>query len=235
MLCTALPHRILSKGDNLQSYILESFKKNTLTITEYSVLVVSSKLAAVSQGRISSDSLRELVMEEADEILVDKEKFLLTVKNGIVIANAGIDLSNSETKECILWPENPQGLCDGLRFFLQNHFGVKNIGVILSDSRVTMRRKGTVGVALAWSGIVGIKDERGTPDLFGRPLTVSTVNIADNLTSAAEILMGQAAECTPLVLISQLDPIHFTDTPQDFSTAQISEEEDLFIDTLCKK
>jgi len=229
MLCTALPSRILSAGENLFDYILESFEKNNFHPEENSVLVISSKFVAVSQGLISQIPLRELVFLEADEVLVDKDAFFLTVKNGIVIANAGIDLSNSETGKCILWPKNPQKVCDEVRAFLQKKYTLKNFGVIISDSRVTMRRRGTVGVALAWSGIIGIKDERGTLDLFGRPLIVSTVNIADNLTSAAEILMGQAAECTPLVCISCLDAVHFTDISQNPSLAFISKEEDIFI------
>lgn len=229
MLCTALPSRILEKSEDLWNYIQESFEKNLYTPSECSVLVISSKICAVSQGRVVQEDLRSLVMQEADEVLVDRGSFLLTVKDGIVIANAGIDLSNSQDKGCILWPQNPQLLCDTIRKNLQTTYSIANVGVIISDSRVTPRRQGTVGVALAWSGIKGIKDERGTPDLFGRPLTVSTVNIADNLTSASEVLMGQAAECTPLVGISQLDPIHFTDEPQTPLSAIISKEEDLFM------
>lgn len=229
MRCTGLSGKIFSKKESLIEYIKTAFTTHSLQISEYTVLVISSKIVALSQGRTSSLPLREIVMQEADEILVDKGAFFLTIKNGIVIPNAGIDLSNSQTKECILWPEDAQTVCDDIRTFLQQEYSIQNIGVIISDSRVTMRRQGTVGVALAWSGIIGIKDERGALDLFGRPLSVSTVNIADNLTSASEILMGQAAECTPLVLISDLDPIHFTNIQQSPQSAIISAKEDLFI------
>lgn len=226
--------QIVEKGENLFSFFCEYLQKNNVfNITENSVLVISSKVVAVSQNRIvntgeSLELFRNAVFSEADEILVDKNKFLLTVKNGVVIANAGIDQSNSKEGEIILWPENIQEFCDNFSEKIKKRYNLKNFGVVISDSRVTMRRRGTVGVALGWSGIWGVKDERGTKDLFGRALEVSTVNIADNLVSSAEILMGQAAECTPFVLIENLAQSLFTDEEQTHASAEISKDEDLF-------
>ncbi len=228
-----LKTRILKKGEDIFTFFLE-YLHNTPSkkIQDNTVLVISSKIVAVHQGRIMKieniEDFRRAVFAEADEILVDKNKFLLTVKNGVVIANAGIDQSNSKDGEVILWPENIQEFADEYTQKIKERYGLKNFGVIISDSRVTMRRRGTVGVGIAWSGIWGVKDERGTKDLFGRELEVSTVNIADNLVSSAEIVMGQAAECTPFVLIENLDNTLFTDVQQTHESAEISKEEDLF-------
>jgi len=229
--------RILKKSENIFPFFLEYLSKNAenndVKIAENSILVISSKIVAVSQNRIIStgddlELFRTEVIKEADEILVDKNKFFLTVKNGVVIANAGIDQSNSKKGEIILWPENIQEFADEFTQKIKKIYSLKNFGVVISDSRVTMRRRGTVGVAIGWSGFFGVKDERGTKDLFGRELEVSTVNIADNVVSAAEILMGQAAECTPFVLVQNLDKNLFTEIQQSHESAEISKEEDLF-------
>ena len=229
--------RILKKSEDIFTFFLEyldkNVKNNTVQIAENSILVISSKIVAVSQNRIvtTEDDLelfRKQVQQEADEILVDKNKFFLTVKNGVVIANAGIDQSNSKKGEIILWPENIQEFADAFTQKIKTLYNIKNFGVVISDSRVTMRRRGTVGVALGWSGFFGVKDERGSKDLFGRKLEVSTVNIVDNIVSAAEILMGQADECTPFVLVENLDKNLFTEIQQSHKSAEISKEEDLF-------
>ncbi len=225
--------RILEKGENIFTFFLEYLKNaKSENITENTILVISSKIVAVHQKRIVKinglEDFRKAVFAEADEILVDKNAFLLTVKNGVVIANAGIDQSNSKQGEIILWPENIQEFADTFTQKIKEKYNLKNFGVVISDSRVTMRRRGTVGVAIAWSGFWGVKDERGTKDLFGRELEVSTVNIADNLVSSAEIVMGQAAESTPFVLIENLDTSLFTDIQQTHKSAEISKEEDLF-------
>ncbi len=219
---------IFQQGENIYSFFIEHIKKKRIEIKENSIVVISSKIVALSQNRVSSEKLRTMVEKEADEILVDKGEFFLTVKNGIVIANAGIDQSNSKQGEIILWPEQCQNFVDEFRKKLQELYQIKNIGVVLSDSRVTMRRRGTVGVALAWSGFWGVKDERGKKDLFGRVLEVSTVNIADNMVSASEILMGQADECTPFVLIENINKNLFTNIQQHEKNAWIGKKEDLF-------
>jgi coenzyme F420-0:L-glutamate ligase len=226
--------RILKEGENIFTFFLEYLKNaKSENIQDNTVLVISSKIVAVSQNKIVNiqnlEDFRKAVFAEADEILVDKNKFLLTVKNGVVIANAGIDQSNSKKGKIILWPENIQEFADKFTKKIKKVFNLKNFGVVVSDSRVTMRRRGTVGVAIAWSGFFGIKDERGTEDLFGNKLEVSTVNIADNLVSSAEILMGQAAESTPFVLIENLDKNLFTEIQQNHKSAEISKEEDLFL------
>ena len=128
----------------------------------------------------------------------------------------------------MLWPENPQKYADEFCEKIKKKYRTQNIGIIISDSRITPRRQGTTGVALAWSGITGVFDLRGKTDIYGNILKVSTVNIADNICSGAEVLMGQADEKTPFILVENLPHQYFTDEPQDPERAIISRQEDLF-------
>lgn len=226
MKLTPLKTRIFEKNKNIFDFFQEHYDINQLQ--ENSVFVISSKIVALSQGRTSKKNLREEVISHADEILNDCGDFFLTVNEGIVIPNAGIDRSNSPSGEIILWPQDAEEEAILFKTHLQEITGIKNVGVIISDSRITPRRRGTVGVALAWSGIWGVKDERGKQDLFGRKLEVSSINIADNLSSAAEVLMGQANESTPFVCIEELSSTLFTNIQQHPDTAYISKSEDLF-------
>ena len=219
---------IFKKGGgehSLFTFFCEYFSKN---ISEYSVLVISSKLVALAQGRTSSSEISELVERESQKILGKTGDFFLTEADGIVIPNAGIDSSNSQAGVKILWPESPQQFADDFRKKLQKTFRVKDIGVVISDSRITPRRRGTTGLSLAWSGISGVYDVRGKSDIYGRKLEVSTVNIADNVVSGSEILMGQADEKIPFVLVENFPEKFFTEKKQNPQNAVISEEEDLF-------
>jgi F420-0:gamma-glutamyl ligase len=219
--------RIFKKSENIFTFFLEHYKNH---IKENNLLIVSSKIVALSQNRVSNKTLMEEVKNEADEIL-NKNKynnFYLTIKNGIVIPNSGIDTSNSKKGEVILWPENIQNFTNTLRNKFKKFFKLKNFGVAISDSRITMRRKGTTGIALSWSGFYGIKNEIGKKDLFGNKLKISSVNIADNLVSGSEVLMGQANESIPFVLVENLDKNLFTEEKQNILDAFIDKKNDLF-------
>ncbi len=188
------------------------------------VLVVSSKFIAVSEGRVvdlgtvvPSDHARsesnrlnippelcELVIRESDDVIGGVSGFMLAVKEGLLTPNAGIDKSNVEHGKVVLYPRNPlesaTWLVDEMRF----RRGVE-IGVVVSDSRLMPTRKGTVGVALASAGVEAIVDLRGKPDLFGNVLKVTSQAIADDLCSGAQIVMGEANESVPIVLVRGLD------------------------------
>jgi F420-0:gamma-glutamyl ligase len=120
-----------------------------------------------------------------------------------------------------------QQFVDDFRQRLKQKARAESLGVILADSRVVPFRLGISGVALAWSGLLGVSDERGKPDLFGKPLKVSRLAIADNLASLAQLFFGQAAEQTPFVLINDA-PVAFSDTQQDYKSAQIDPADDLY-------
>jgi len=220
------------RENTLFSFFCMYFEKK---IPENSILIISSKVVALDQNRVSELEISELIEQEcrnspenSQKVLRKTGDFFLTENDGIIIPNLGIDSSNAKAGIKILWPENPQQFADDFRTQLQNKYSVQNIGVVISDSRITPRRRGTTGVALAWSGISGVYDMRGKKDIYGRALEVSTVNIADNVVSGSEILMGQADEKTPFVLVENFPEKYFTEKQQSPASAIIPEEEDLF-------
>jgi len=188
------------------------------------ILVVSSKFIAVSEGRVvdldtvvpsdyaASESRRlnippelcELIIRESDDTIGGVSGFMLTLKEGLLTPNAGIDKSNVAHGKVVLYPRDPlesaMALVDEMRF----RRGVE-IGVVVSDSRLMPTRKGTVGVALSAAGVEAIVDLRGKPDLFGNVLKVTSQAIADDLCSGAQIVMGEANESVPIVLVRGLN------------------------------
>jgi coenzyme F420-0:L-glutamate ligase len=183
------------------------------------VLVISSKFVAVSEGRVvrlgsiragqrakqlaaqnrMDERLCELVLRESDEVIGGIPGFVLASKDGLLTPNAGIDKSNVRHGSVVLYPRRPELSAWRVREALKFSRGV-SIGVVICDSRLSPTRKGTTGVAVASSGIEAVLDMRGRRDLFGNVLRVTSQSIADDLSSAAEILMGESDEATPIVL-----------------------------------
>lgn len=184
------------------------------------ILVVSSKFISVSEGRVvdlrnvvpseealatakrlgMAPELCELVIRESDAIIGGVSGFMLALKEGLLTPNSGIDKSNIEHGKVVLYPRNPLEsaitLVDEVRF----RRGVA-VGVVVSDSRLMPTRRGTVGVALAAAGFEAILDLRGRSDLFGGVLKVTSQAIADDLCSGAQVVMGEADEAVPIVLV----------------------------------
>lgn len=213
----------------------KSFKKHSIAeIFGGAVIVISAKIVSILEGNMTNlekISFEELVRREADEVISEVEGHFLTRKTGILIPNAGVDKSNAPEGFAIPWPKNPQKTAETLRSTLLKEFKVENLGVIIADSRVTQGRRGTTGVAIAWSGFVGVADERGMEDLFGKPLQITQLAVADNLATSALCIMGEAAECTPIVVIENA-PVTFTDAKTDPLEGVMDGAEDLFGDPL---
>jgi coenzyme F420-0:L-glutamate ligase / coenzyme F420-1:gamma-L-glutamate ligase len=187
------------------------------------VLVVSSKFIAVSEGRVVdlgtvvpsrravsaskklniTPELAELVIRESDDVIGGVTGFMLTIKEGLLTPNAGIDKSNIEHGKVVLYPRDPLESATALVEEMRFRRGVE-IGVVVSDSRLMPTRKGTIGVALAAAGLEAIVDLRGRPDLFGNVLKVTSQAVADDLCSGAQIVMGEADEAVPIVLVRGL-------------------------------
>lgn len=188
------------------------------------VLVISSKFVAVSEGRVvrlgsvqagrrarqlsegsrMDERLCELVLRESDEILGSIPGFILASKDGLLTPNAGIDKSNVKHGAVVLYPRRPQVSAWRVREALKFALGV-SVGVVICDSRLSPTRRGTTGVAVASSGLEAVIDMRGRKDLFGNVLKVTSQGVADDLSSAAEVLMGESDESTPIVLVRGLD------------------------------
>ena len=132
----------------------------------------------------------------------------LTVKAGMVMTNAGIDESNADGK-LLLLPQDCYACAEELRTALRAHYGVKELGVVITDSMILPLRAGVIAGAVGYAGFQGVKDLRGKADIFGKKLAVTLVDAADTLASAAALCMGEADETCPLCMIERA-PVVFT-------------------------
>jgi coenzyme F420-0:L-glutamate ligase/coenzyme F420-1:gamma-L-glutamate ligase len=151
--------------------------------------------------------LIELILNESKEVLRCRPgSIIVEHRLGFVCASAGIDHSNvnnlggSAEDWVLLLPENPDLSADKMRIAIYESTKI-HIGVLIIDSHGRAWRLGTVGVAIGLSGMPGLMDLRGVPDLFGYKLQITTVGTADELAAAASLVMGQAGEGTPAVIV----------------------------------
>jgi putative folate metabolism gamma-glutamate ligase len=199
--------------------------------------VLTSKILSVIQGRlIPKDhiSKEELIRQEADFILkttvTTPHGICLTIKNGLLIPSAGIDESNGDSVY-ILYPEDMQKDAVQVWDYCRQKYGLKDFGVLITDSRTTPMRRGVTGVALAWCGFEPLYSYIGKPDLFGHPLRVTQVNVLDALAAASVFVMGEGNEQTPCAIIQDAPKITFSDHPpteEEVAACVIPMEEDLY-------
>ncbi|MGA2914293.1 MAG: coenzyme F420-0:L-glutamate ligase [Methanoregula sp.] len=160
----------------------------------------AQKLAA--QYQMDPRSI-EVVLQESDSVVGGIPGFLLCMKNGTLLPNAGVDASNAPLGCVTPLPKDPDLSALAIRNAVEDRCRVK-IGVIIADSRTHAMRRGCSGVAIGAAGITSVIDDRGRSDLFGRKLEVTKRAVADNIASAAELVMGEADESTPGAIIRGL-------------------------------
>ncbi len=239
---------IIQPGDSVAAILYKVIRDLKVHIDNRDVMVIADKIVGTAEGRVikletivASDKAKELaakyqmdprvveaVLQEADEVFGGVKGVLLTIKHDTLIANAGIDLSNVPFGYIVLFPKDPWKSAQGIKEFLERKFN-KKIAVILGDSRVQPLRRGTIGVALAVAGMDPVEDYRGREDLFGRKLQITFRAVADDLVSAAELIMGEAKEQIPAVLIKGMN-IHLTEKPT--RNMAIDKKECLFMNSL---
>jgi len=198
--------------------------------SEKSVLAVTSKVVAIIEGRIvsSETSMDELIARESSAYIpAEKNAYgvFLCIKFNRLIPNAGIDQSNANGN-LVLLPSNPQEQAHAIRQYVIGKIGLTDFGVIITDSTTAPLRTGVTGICLAHAGFNALRDLVGQPDLYGRPLRFTKINIADALAAAAVLVMGESNERTPLAIMTELpDFVEFrADAPTD------QELQDLTID-----
>ncbi|MCY4021688.1 MAG: coenzyme F420-0:L-glutamate ligase [Chloroflexi bacterium] len=205
--------------------ILDGLAGAELRLQDGDVLAVSSKYAAIAAGRIyklddvkasprarqlaerynMSAAVAQLVLDEAEHVFGGIEQgFLLTARGGIISPNAGLDRSNIPSGRVVLLPEDPFKGAEAIFEALQQRLG-RHIGVILTDSWLLPGRYGTSGIALGAAGFKPIKDERGKDDLFGNPMAVTQVGVADSLAACAQVVMGERDQARPFALLRGAD------------------------------
>lgn len=206
-------------------------------LQEGCILAITSKIVSLSEGQLVGSldvDRKKLIQKEADQVLGEVgHNHTITLKHGLMIPGAGIDSSNSKDESFILYPKDPWKSAERLGRFLRGHFGLKNLGVILTDSHSVPLRRGVVGISLAHWGFQGISDCIGQPDLFGRPLKFTKKNMVDGLAGIAVMLMGEGNESQPLALISGA-PVNFIEGA-DREELLVNPENDLYLALLTKR
>lgn len=216
---------MIQPGDDLAALILEALGRAQITLEDGDILVLAQKIVSKSEGRLvdlatvnpsrravelagevnKDPRLVEVILSESREVLRTRPGSLIVEHRcGFVCASAGVDHSNvsgtggQAGEWVLLLPEDPDASAQALRSRLEAASGAR-LGVLIIDSHGRAWRLGTVGVAIGLAGLPGLVDLRGDPDLFGYRLQITQVGAADELAAAASLVMGQAAEGTPVV------------------------------------
>jgi dihydrofolate synthase / folylpolyglutamate synthase len=225
-------HKISSADKDIYA-ILDSYLP---ALKERCVVTVTSKIVSICEGRIvpvQQGNKEKLIQQEADLYLPSQESkyhITLTVKGRSLIPSAGIDESNGNG-HYVLWPSNPQQSANSIRAHLRKKHKLAELGVILTDSTTSPLRCGVTGVAIAHSGFEALKSRIGHPDIYGHPLRVTKVDMADALATSAVLLMGEADEQTPLAVLTDLPFVSFQDanpSTDELDALHINIEDDLY-------
>lgn len=220
---------LVKPGDDLATLIQQALQHNAQTLCDGDILVLAQKIVSKAENRYCAlntvtpsaeaekyaaetgkdPRMIELVLQESNRVLRHRfGSIVVEHKLGFVHANAGIDQSNlpdnSDSETALLLPENPDASAAALRDTLQKNLH-KKIAVLINDSFGRAWRLGTCGIAIGVAGFEPLLDLRGAPDLFGRRLEITQVGIADEIAAAASLLMGQAGEGSPVVLVRGLN------------------------------
>ncbi len=212
---------MVKAGDDLVAIILAALRASDRGLRAGDVLVLAQKIVSKAEGRMvdlrgvvpsarafnlaqateKDPRVVELILEESTDVLRHRAGLMIVAHRlGMVLANAGIDQSNvGAADHVLLLPRDPDASCAEIRHALAAATGV-DVGVLIIDSVGRAWRNGTIGTAIGVSGLPGLLDLRGRPDLFGRVLETTEVGLADELAAAASLVMGQAGEARPVVL-----------------------------------
>lgn len=197
MMIRPIPTRVFREGEDLVAFITKQVPK----LCDGDVLAVTSKIVALAEGRTALTKEHDAVVAQESEWALKTKYVWLTEKDGMLMANAGVDASNADGK-LVLLPKDSFAAAKKLRDALIKHYHIKRLGIVITDSRVMPLRAGVVGVALGYAGFKGVRDYRGKKDLYGRKLVFTQTNIADSLATAATCAMGEGAERQPLAVLS---------------------------------
>lgn len=218
---------LVQPGEPLSPLIREALEQNNLTLREGDILVLAQKIVSKSENRYARLSETEpspeakelaqtcdkdprmvqLVLNESTQVIrATRGVLIVRHKLGHVMANAGLDQSNIGNEEdlILLLPENPDASAQRIREEIHRQSGI-GIGILICDSFGRPWRMGTTGVCIGCAGLISVHDQRGGADLFGRELQVTMPAKGDEIAAAASLIMGEANEGTPLVLVRGLE------------------------------
>ncbi|MEM3769646.1 MAG: coenzyme F420-0:L-glutamate ligase [Candidatus Bathyarchaeia archaeon] len=243
----------INPGDNVAQIIVETAVKNGLKIEDGDIIVIAQKIFSKAEGRIvnlkevvpseeakeiarktgKSSKFVELVLRETKEVIKASSEILLVEDvRGLVCINAGIDKSNIKGESNFtLLPEDPDASAEKCRKEIRRLTG-KDVAIIICDTYSRPFRRGQVNFAIGLAGIKPFKDYRGKRDLYGYVLKVKNVAVVDEIAAAAELLMGQAEEAMPVVILKGLKGIVEFSEKSSAKELKIEKDEDLFREAL---
>jgi coenzyme F420-0:L-glutamate ligase/coenzyme F420-1:gamma-L-glutamate ligase len=222
---TGMP--LVAAGDDLAGLLAAAIRRMDISPEDGDILVVAQKVVSKAEGRFvelagvvaspraaalakevhKDPRLVEVILSESSEVIRHRKDVLIVAHRlGYVMANAGVDQSNvadSDGGIVLLLPRDPDASAAALKAKLDEEFGV-SFGIVINDSFGRAWRNGVVGVALGAAGVPSLRNMIGVPDLFGRKMRVTEVAVADEIASAASLLMGEAAEGVPAVHVRGL-------------------------------
>ena len=213
---------LIKNGDNIGQLIVEAAEKQNTPIQEKDVIVVthvavskaegnvinldqvtpSEKAKKIAQKTNKDPAMVEVILQETKDIIRIGQNSIITETNsGVICANAGVDRSNvSGDRNVVPLPKNSNASAQNIRQEIKRLTGA-NVAVIVSDTHGRPFRMGEINVAVGVAGIKPIRDRRGEKDLFGYVLRIKQTAIADELSSAAELVIGQSNEGIPAAII----------------------------------
>lgn len=214
---------LIQEGDDLVEIIVGSLAGAGLSLVDGDVLVVAQKIVSKAEGRAvcladvrptpraeelaaltgKDPRFVQVVLDESRQVMRFRRGLIIVENNlGFICANAGIDRSNvgPERDVVLRLPLDPDASARRIRDGLRARSGAE-VAVIINDSHGRPWRLGAVGVAIGLAGLLPVENLRGRQDLFGYTLRVTTVGLADQIAAAASLLMGQAAESRPVILL----------------------------------
>ncbi|MEI6293892.1 MAG: coenzyme F420-0:L-glutamate ligase [Methanomicrobiales archaeon] len=238
---------IIRTGDYIVSVLITALSKTNDAILEGDIIIIAESALATAEGRlINLEEVRpspksvalagefgmdprevEVVLQESDSIVGGISGFLLCMKNGTLLPNAGVDASNAPPGYLVPLPFDADASADRIRREIFARCKV-HTGVIVADSRTHAMRVGCSGVAIGCAGMPSVIDDRGRSDLFGRKLLVTKRALADNIATAAELVMGEADECMPIAIVRGLG----ITLSEEVGVEEIAAEDCLFMGTL---
>ena len=233
---TAIKTPRLFVNDNLLGVISTTIPQSALS--ERSVLVVTSKVVALWEGAVAEiprtkEEKHKLIHSESQlytKPTSSKYDLMLTVRDDVLGVNAGIDESNV-AEGFVLLPENSYQSAAHIWQFLRKQYGLREVGVIITDSVSMPLRWGVVGRSLGHCGFKAIKSRIGEKDLFDREITMTQMAVSQALATAAVFEMGEVAESTPLCILTEIPHIEFQDAPpskEEIDTYKIALEDDVY-------
>ena len=239
---------LVKPHDNLATLIIESIKLNNINIEDGDVIIIAQKVVSKSENRYQNindviptneaiklgqelkrdPGFMQIILDESSKIIsTDKNVILVEHKLGFININAGLDRSNIDQKKnnVLLLPKDPSKSANNLQIDIAKET-TKSISVIITDSMTRPYRSGVTNFALASSNIQSLIDLKGEEDIYGNILKSTEIAIADELSAAAGILMGQGNDAKPVIIIKGFDRNKYS--KNNAFDLIVNEEDDLY-------